>query len=73
MDIADDADGRVAIFTIDADASDQPELDSLATRRAGGFQVLEHVSSWLDGPYAGLAIAVILAVVLALGLELLRR
>jgi hypothetical protein len=73
MDIPDDADGRVSIFTVDA-VPDDPPLDSHASRPAGGVHAaLDHLGAWLDAPYAGLAIAAALAVVLTLGLMLLRR
>lgn len=73
MDIPDDADGRVAIFTVDA-APQEPEGDALVSGPGGGFHTaLDRLGALMDGPYAGVAIAAVLAVVLALGLLLLRR
>ncbi|HSP64616.1 MAG TPA: hypothetical protein VLO10_00360 [Candidatus Deferrimicrobium sp.] len=69
MDLPDDADGRVAIFTVD-----EP-IDELPPAGAGGGShgTLGRLGAWMDAAYAGVAIAVLLAVVLALGLLLLRR
>jgi hypothetical protein len=73
MDIADDADGRVAIFTVDA-APQDPALDAPASGQGGGFHAVEdRLGAWLDASFAGVVIAAALAVVLVLGLVLLRR
>ncbi len=74
MDVADDADGRVAIFSVDA--PDRP--DAVATppplphhpRPAG---LAERLGALLDSAYAGIGIAVMLAVILVLGLVLTRH
>ena len=72
MDIPDDADGRVAIFT--ADVLPEEPMAGMPGSHAGPLHtVVDRLGSWLDGPYAGVAIAVVLALVLVLGLLLLRR
>ena len=72
MDIPDDADGRVAIFTVDV-LPEEPEGGDAGVPRGPFHAVVDRLGSWLDATYAGVAIAVVLALVLVLGLLLLRR
>jgi hypothetical protein len=73
MDVADDADGRVVIFSVgghpQADSPDAP----LPPHR-GAFRVAtDRVGVWLDGTYAWAVIAAVLVVTLVLGLLLSRH
>lgn len=72
MDLADDADGRVAIFTIDTSPALPGELTP-NVRRGWIHAVRDQVAASLDHPYAGVGVAAALLVILALGLLLLRR
>ncbi len=73
MDIADDADGRVAIFTVDAAPVD-PIADPPAPRPPRRFHAtVDQLGRRMDETSAVVAIAVALVVVLVLGLLLLRR
>lgn len=73
MDIPDDAGDRVAIFTVEADPLIPPATGPPPPPPAAGLPASAGRSGWLDTPYAGVAIAVMLALVLVLGLVLLRR
>jgi hypothetical protein len=78
IDLPDDAEGRVAIFTVDAGPFDAAPREAALDGRVPkpgreGHPVLDRLGSWLDGRYAGVAIAALLAVVLALGLLFLRH
>ncbi len=71
MDVADDADGRVSVFSVEVGG---PALrDDEPTTPGGIHAVLDRIGGWLDAPYAVVGIALGLVVVLALGLALLRR
>jgi hypothetical protein len=73
MDVADDADGRVAIFSVEVHPQPAPSGGSPPLHR-GPFRVAtDHVGGWLDGAYAGVAMAVVLVVILVLGLALSRH
>ncbi len=71
MDVADDADGRVAIFSIDAahrlDTGGTPPPPSDLPGPAG---TAARLGTLLDSTYAGVGIAVVLVVILVLGLVL---
>ncbi len=73
MDVADDADGRVAIFTVDAAPID-PIADTPAPRPRRPFHAtMVLLGRRMDERSAVVAIAVALVAVLVLGLLLLRR
>lgn len=72
MDVADDADGRVAVFTVDA-GSPEPPAGTAATRRGPVGVAADHVGVWLDGAYTGVGLAVALVAILVLGLLLSRH
>jgi hypothetical protein len=66
MDVADDADGRVAIFSVDG-----PRRSSRIAptpSRQDGTTAPARVSQMLDSPYAVVVIAGVLVVILVLGL-----
>lgn len=73
MDIPDDADGRVAIFTVEE--AEEAAVPAAPVTSAGGAarSAMTRLGTWLDAPYAGVAIAALLALLLVVGLLLLRR
>ncbi len=73
MDLADDADGRVVIFSVEVEADHGSAVTQAPRRRRGADVALDVLGRGLDSAYAGVVIAVGLAVVLILGLVLLRR
>jgi hypothetical protein len=72
MDLADDADGRVAILTVDTSPSAPGGLSGVA-RRGWTHAGADRVAAWLDHAYAGVGVAAALLVILVLGLLFLRR
>jgi hypothetical protein len=74
MEVADDADGRVAIFSLDvASADPEPAPPTAEHRRDVGGGVGRHLSEALDNRYAPVFIGAALVVILVLGLVLARH
>lgn len=75
MDVADDADGRVAIFAGDAEpAGAIPERPRPATGGPGGLSGATHrFGEVLDSRYGAALVAAALVAVLVLGLLLTHR
>ncbi len=73
MDLADDADGRVAIFSVgELSSTPGPAPPGLAHRgRLAGSTA--GIGRLLDGSYAAVAVAAVLVVILVLGLLLSRH
>jgi hypothetical protein len=72
MDVADDAEGRVAILTVDTSPAGPVGPSGVAHRgwkHAGAVRL----AGWLDHAYAGVGVAAALLVILVLGLLFLRR
>ena len=72
MDVADDADGRVAIFSVE-DLAEQVPPPPPPPGRGGAASVGAQIGRWLDDAYAGVGVAVVLVVILVLGLLLSRH
>jgi hypothetical protein len=74
MDVADDAAGRVEIFSIDGDphvADPHVDVEAAAGRRVrDGSSPLDRISAALNSRYAAVVIGNVLVVVLILGLAL---
>lgn len=74
MQLADDAAGRVTIFSIeDAVTSPNPGLPPAVEPEQGTRTVRNRVGDALDGPQAPVLLAVALVVILVLGLLLSRH
>ena len=73
MDVADDAEGRVAIFSVDASARPDTSQTPPPPAAPASAGPAERLGALLDGAYAGVAIAVALVVILVLGLALGRH
>ncbi len=72
MDVADDADGRVVIFAADAPAEPLGSPAEPPGPRPT-WSAADRIGEWLDAPYAGVGIAVVLVMALVLGLLLSRH
>ena len=74
MDVADDAAGRVEIFSIDGDphvGDPHVDVEAAAGRRVrDGSSPLDRISAALSGRYAAVVIGNVLVVVFILGLAL---
>jgi hypothetical protein len=69
MDVADDAAGRVEIFSVDGDP--HVDVEAAAGRRVrDGSSPLDRISAALSGRYAAVVIGNVLVVVFILGLAL---
>lgn len=73
MDIADDADGRVAIFTVDAPYRASPGGPPPVPVGPQSARPAERLAALLDSAYAGVGIVAVLVVVLVLGLLFARH
>jgi hypothetical protein len=73
MDVADDAEGRVAIFSVDGRPDADPPGEPLRVQRGSFRRATDRLGVWLDNPYAGAAIAAVLVLILVLGLLLSRH
>jgi hypothetical protein len=73
MDVADDADGRVAIFSVDGTPEAAAPGVAMAARHSAVRARAARVGAWLDGAYAGAVVAAALVVILVLGLLLSRH
>jgi hypothetical protein len=72
MDLADDAEGRVAIFRVGESPSAAPAPAGRG-HRGGLAATADGLGRLLDGTYAGVGVAVVLVVILVLGLLLSRH
>jgi hypothetical protein len=77
MDLPDDAEGRVAIFTVATIAGEplRGAGEPLPGEPRGGafYRVLDRLGGLFGSPYAAVGVAATLVVILALGLVLLHR
>jgi hypothetical protein len=73
MDVADDADGRVAIFSVDGHPEADPPGGPRPAQRGAFRGATDRAGVWLDSPYAVPAIAAVLVLILVLGLLLSRH
>jgi hypothetical protein len=72
MDVADDADGRVAIFSV-AEPRRGSRIVSPPPGPAEATAAPSRLGQMLDSPYAVVVIAVVLVVILVLGLMFSRH